>query len=284
MTRQLTSGQPALLGELKLCTEVGPTLGDNRIQLLEAIERLGSLSQAAKSIPLSYRSAWDALDEMNNLAEQPLVIRTAGGKNGGGTQLTAYGKQTVALYRALQAEYQQTLARLQQQLHRNPSPQQGDNYYDISQFRRLLRRISMRSSARNQFIGTVVALRTAPVDFEVTLQLDDSVQLIAVITRESAENLGISLGQELYALVKSSSVMLVTDQTLKLSPRNQLWGKISKIHRGPVNSEVLIYLPGDKTVCAVVTTESINNMQLAEGQDACAAFKASSVLLCSYTG
>ena len=84
MSRQPTSTPPALLGELKLCTEVGPSLGDTRIQLLEAIERLGSLSQAAKSIPMSYRAAWDALDEMNNLAEQPLVIRTAGGKNGGG--------------------------------------------------------------------------------------------------------------------------------------------------------------------------------------------------------
>jgi len=262
---------------------VGPSLGDTRIQLLEAIERLGSLSQAAKSIPMSYRAAWDALDEMNNLAEQPLVIRTAGGKNGGGTQLTAYGKQTVALYRALQAEYQQVLERVQQQLQNKPY-QQDDNFYDITQFRRLLRRISMRSSARNQFVGTVVALRTAPVDFEVTLQLDDNVQLIAIITRESAESLGIAMGQELYALVKSSSVMLVTDRRLKLSPRNQLWGHISKIHRGPVNSEVVINLPGDKTVCAVVTTESADNMQLQENQEACAAFKASAVLLCSYQG
>ena len=283
MSRLPTSTPPALLGELKLCTEVGPSLGDTRIQLLEAIERLGSLSQAAKSIPMSYRAAWDALDEMNNLAEQPLVIRTAGGKNGGGTQLTAYGKQTVALYRALQAEYQQVLERVQQQLQNKPY-QQDDNFYDITQFRRLLRRISMRSSARNQFVGTVVALRTAPVDFEVTLQLDDNVQLIAIITRESAESLGIAMGQELYALVKSSSVMLVTDRRLKLSPRNQLWGHISKIHRGPVNSEVVINLPGDKTVCAVVTTESADNMQLQENQEACAAFKASAVLLCSYQG
>ena len=283
MSRQPTSTPPALLGELKLCTEVGPSLGDTRIQLLEAIERLGSLSQAAKSIPMSYRAAWDALDEMNNLAEQPLVIRTAGGKNGGGTQLTAYGKQTVALYRALQAEYQQVLERVQQQLQNKPY-QQDDNFYDITQFRRLLRRISMRSSARNQFVGTVVALRTAPVDFEVTLQLDDNVQLISIITRESAESLGIAMGQELYALVKSSSVMLVTDRRLKLSPRNQLWGHISKIHRGPVNSEVVINLPGDKTVCAVVTTESADNMQLQENQEACAAFKASAVLLCSYQG
>ena len=283
MSRQPTSTPPALLGELKLCTEVGPSLGDTRIQLLEAIERLGSLSQAAKSIPMSYRAAWDALDEMNNLAEQPLVIRTAGGKNGGGTQLTAYGKQTVALYRALQAEYQQVLERVQQQLQNKPY-QQDDNFYDITQFRRLLRRISMRSSARNQFVGTVVALRTAPVDFEVTLQLDDNVQLIAVITRESAESLGIAMGQELYALVKSSSVMLVTDRKLKLSPRNQLWGNIGKIHRGPVNSEVVINLPGDKTVCAVVTTESVETMLLQNGQEACAAFKASAVLLCSYLG
>ena len=64
---------PRLLGELKLCTEVGPFLGDTRIRLLEAIDRLGSLSQAAKSLPLSYRAAWDALDDMNNLAESPLV-------------------------------------------------------------------------------------------------------------------------------------------------------------------------------------------------------------------
>jgi molybdate transport system regulatory protein len=277
----------ALLGELKLCTEVGPSLGDTRIHLLEAIDRLGSLTQAAKSIPLSYRSAWDALDEMNNLAEQPLVIRTTGGRNGGGTQLTAYGKQTVSLYRALQAEYQLALSKIHEQLqttscqgHANGCHQE----YDIPQFRRLLRRISMRSSARNQFMGTVFALRAGPVECEITLQLDENINIIAVITRESAESLDVVPGQELYALIKSSSIMLVTDRALKLSTRNQLWGKISKIHRGPINSEVVINLPGDKTVCAIVTTESAQNMQLSEGQEACAAFKASTVLLCSYQG
>jgi len=276
-----------LLGELKLCTEVGPSLGDARIHLLEAIDRLGSLTQAAKSIPLSYRAAWDALDEMNNLAEQPLVIRTTGGKNGGGTQLTEYGKQTVALYRALQAEYQLALTKIQQQLQQTACQGKSDGCgepYDIPRFRRLLRRISMRSSARNQFMGTVFALRSGPVEFEVTLQLDENINIISVITRESAESLDIVPGQELYALIKSSSVMLVTDRALKLSTRNQLWGTISKIHRGPINSEVVISLSGDKTVCAVVTTESAQSMQLTEGQEACAAFKASAVLLCNYQG
>ncbi|MDD2842087.1 MAG: TOBE domain-containing protein [Tolumonas sp.] len=277
----------ALLGELKLCTEVGPSLGDTRIHLLEAIDRLGSLTQAAKSIPLSYRAAWDALDEMNNLAEQPLVIRTTGGKNGGGTLLTAYGKQTVALYRALQAEYQLALSKIHEQLQHSSCQGKSDGcgeQYDVPRFRRLLRRISMRSSARNQFMGTVTAIRPGPVEFEITLKLDEKVHLIAVITRESAGSLDIFAGQELYALIKSSSVMLVTDSKIKLSTRNQLWGVISHIYRGPINSEVVISLPGDKTVCAVVTTESVQTMQLAEGQEACAAFKASAVLLCSYQG
>ncbi|WP_024873196.1 TOBE domain-containing protein [Tolumonas lignilytica] len=287
MTPKAPHHPNSLLGELKLCTEVGPSLGDTRIQLLEAIDRLGSLTQAARSIPISYRTAWDALDDMNNLTDKPLVTRMTGGKNGGGTQLTPYGKQTVALYRALQAEYQQALLQIQQQLEKD-KPCQGNKekceQYDAPQFRRLLRRLSMRSSARNQFIGTVTAIRSGPVEFEVTLQLDEHTHLTALITSESAERLGIFPGEELYALIKSSSVMLVTDRKLKLSTRNQLWGTISHIFRGPVNTEVVISLPGDRSVCAVITTESAQEMGLQEGQDASAAFKASAVLLCSFQG
>ena len=149
---------PRLLGELKLCTEVGPFLGDTRIRLLEAIDRLGSLSQAAKSLPLSYRAAWDALDDMNNLAESPLVIRTTGGKHGGGTQLTPYGRQTVALYRAMEAEYQQTLSRLQTAMP-EPLAEDGSAIKEAREFRRLIRRLSMKSSARSPAWATRAAER-----------------------------------------------------------------------------------------------------------------------------
>ena len=106
--------------------------------------------------------------------------------------------------------------------------------------------MSMQSSARNQFIGTVFALRNGPVDVEVTIQLSDDTQLISLITKESANRLDIALGQELYALIKSSSIMLVTDDSIKLSSRNQLWGNISKIYRGPINTEVVIDLPSNR--------------------------------------
>ena len=55
-----------------------------------------------------------------------------------------------------------------------------------------------------------------------------------------------------------------------------------RLHRGPVNTEVVLVLPGGKSLCAVVTSDSVEQLGLAEGQRACAAFKASSVLLCSY--
>jgi molybdate transport system regulatory protein len=74
--------QHKLVGKLTVDTEFGTFLGDTRIRLLEAIDRYGSISQAAKAVPLSYKAAWDAVDAMNNLAEAPLVERSVGGKHG----------------------------------------------------------------------------------------------------------------------------------------------------------------------------------------------------------
>ncbi len=65
------------------------------------------IAQAAKRIGMSYKTAWDAVDAMNNLADRPLVVRATGGKGGGGTHLTDYGKQVIAGYRLMEAEHRQ---------------------------------------------------------------------------------------------------------------------------------------------------------------------------------
>lgn len=264
-----------LLGRFEIGTGLGPYLGDTRIRLLEAIEIQGSISQAAKAVPLSYKAAWDAIDVMNNLAEQPLVECSTGGRHGGGSRLTDYGRQIVALYRAMEAEYQAALDRV-------AATMDAQGASSFSQFQHLIRRMAMKSSARNQFAGKVVALREGVVDFEVSLRLDHDNEIVAVITRESAENMELCLGRELIAMVKSSSVLLLTDPELRTSARNQLWGEVTKLQEGPVNSEVTLMLPGGKTVCAVVTHESVANLGLTLGSRACAVFKASAVILCTY--
>lgn len=262
-----------LRGRLEVETEFGSFLGDTRIRLLEAIDKHGSISQAAKAVPLSYKAAWDAIDAMNNLSDQPLVSRLAGGRNGGGTTLTEHGRQVIALYRALEAEYQAALERLVATMNDGQAR-------SFQQFRQLLKRMSMKSSARNQFNGHIVGLREGHVDFEVRLKLDDENELVAVITRESAETLGLAIGMEINALVKSSSVLLLKDRNIRTTARNHLWGEITRIHDGPVNAEVTLSLESGKTVCAVVTHDSVESLGLAVGEQACAVFKASAVILC----
>jgi molybdate transport system regulatory protein len=269
----MPSSAPRLRGTLEIEGVLGTFLGDTRIRLLEAIDRHGSISQAAKAVPLSYKAAWDAVDAMNNLAEEPLVVRSAGGKQGGGTRLTAHGRSMIALYRALEAEYQSALERLTANLNQH---QHGD----FQAFRQLLQRFAVKSSARNQFAGRIVGLTPGEVDYEVRIALDGENTLVAVITGESAENMGLCLELEVSALVKSSSVLLFNDPTLKTSARNQFWGEVARIHEGPVNAEVTLALSGGRTVCAVVTRDSLDTLGLAVGRPAGAAFKASSVILC----
>ena len=73
-------------------------LGKGRVELLKAIDSFGSINAAAKSMQMSYKKAWQTIDDMNSLADEPLVIRTTGGSGGGGTSVTEAGKDAIALY------------------------------------------------------------------------------------------------------------------------------------------------------------------------------------------
>src|SRR6478609_10660882 len=76
--------------------------GASRIALLAAIGETGSITSAAKAVGMSYKGAWDAIDTMNNLAGEPLVVRLTGGKGGGGTRLTTRGAQLVRNFRLIE--------------------------------------------------------------------------------------------------------------------------------------------------------------------------------------
>lgn len=78
-------------------------LGEGRVRLLKAIEQTGSLSKAAKELNMSYKKAWNLLDAINKSAEQPVVITTVGGKNGGGATVSEYGKRLIAIFDQINA-------------------------------------------------------------------------------------------------------------------------------------------------------------------------------------
>jgi len=79
-------------------------MAPGRATLLDRIDQYGSITKAAKSMDMSYRHAWLLVDDMNNKATSPLVVRVSGGKGGGGTKLTEEGKMVLEKFDELQAK------------------------------------------------------------------------------------------------------------------------------------------------------------------------------------
>lgn len=137
----------------------------------------------------------------------------------------------------------------------------------------------MKTSARNQFAGKVKNVKMGAVNAEVIVDIGGGSTLVAVITNESVEHLKLEIGSEVYALVKAPWVIVATSEGCKTSARNELHGTVVRCQEGAVNGEVIIELPGGKSVAAIVTNDSIESMGLKVGVKASALIKASHVIL-----
>ena len=76
------------------------SLGPGKIDLLESIQRTGSLRQAAQALGMSYRRAWLLLDGLNRSFTEPASTASIGGQGGGGVTLTPFGLEIIRSYRA----------------------------------------------------------------------------------------------------------------------------------------------------------------------------------------
>jgi molybdate transport system regulatory protein len=118
------------------------------------------------------------------------------------------------------------------------------------------------------------------VNVEVQIRLNGGEIIVASITKESLEVLEIKQDMEVIALVKAPQIIIATDLGgYRLSARNQLQGKVTKVTHGAVNSEIDIALSGGDLIAATVTNDSVDSLGLGEGQYAMAIFKAGSVIL-----
>ncbi len=254
---------------IRLETRLGGLANARWMALLAGIDGSRSITAAARVAGLSYKAAWDAVDAMNNLAGKPVVKTAVGGKGGGGARLTTRGRDLLATYRMAEKENERFLAGVNARLKHAGR--------DLN----VLGRLSMRTSARNQWSGTVTRIRRGAVNDEVEIRLAGGDRISSVITHVSVENLGLEAGQDAIALVKASSVMVgaAGGGRMQLSARNQLAGKITRLTPGAVNAEVVIALKGGNTVAAIITNAAARELGLDVGQKATAIFKASSVIL-----
>lgn len=95
--------------QIRILLEQNIAFGPGKADLLEAIEKTGSISQAAKSMNMSYRRAWQLVDTMNQCFERALVETQTGGTHGGGAAITALGQKVLQQYRQMEVNARQAL-------------------------------------------------------------------------------------------------------------------------------------------------------------------------------
>ena len=138
----------------------------------------------------------------------------------------------------------------------------------------------MRTSARNALSGVVEHVTQGAVNCEVTLRIGPKIALTAIVTRASAQDLGLEPGRQATALIKSSFIILVPGEAaMRTSARNQLTGTVRQHLEGAVNDEVTLELDEGATLTATITRGSGESLGFSEGDRAQALIKASHIIL-----
>ena len=137
----------------------------------------------------------------------------------------------------------------------------------------------MQISARNQITGIVEAIEIGTVNAEVHIKLKSNNILVSIITNTAVQNLDLKVGDEVVAIIKSSNVFISTDENLQLSARNKFQGIVDSINQGGINSEIVIDIGNGDKIVAIITTSSVNSLNIKEKSKVGAIIKASDVMI-----
>lgn len=243
-------------------------LGKGRIELLEHIHQTGSISGAAKIMKMSYKAAWDAIDAINKRSEEPLVERSTGGKGGGGTRLTPKGLEYISLYKKIEQA---------QHLFFDALDQYVD---DDDKFSAFISKLTLRTSARNQLLGTVSEIKMNKTQAKLTIKIDEQAQVVVMITRQSLKEMDIQKGTPLYVLLKATWVSLLhTKPVVQEETTNYLSGTVTHIEEDETQSEVTVTLEGNQTLVASLPTSDLKKQPPVLGAKVWAVFDISNALV-----
>ncbi len=250
-------------------------IGHGKVELLERIHKSGSISKAAKEMRMSYKAAWDCIDAMNKLSQEPIVISALGGKNGGGTSVTPKGLEIIKAFRQMENIYEELLKMFEQDLQAWNSLKIKEAF-SLQKQLQTTRRPMIKTSARNQFFGKISHIKLGSVNAEVTLQAGE-LNIISIITLESLREMNLKVGDSCYALIKANWIVVFNEQP-KGSMRNCIKGEIANLIKGEVNTQIQIK-HGDTYLSAIITKESCDELELTLGKEVWFGFKANHVIL-----
>jgi molybdate transport system regulatory protein len=136
----------------------------------------------------------------------------------------------------------------------------------------------MKTSARNQLQGTITEIKSGQVNTEVIIDLGAEAKLTAVITNDAKEEMGLTVGDSAYAIIKASFVIVAKEKPGKISTRNILETTVDKVVNGMVNSELKLKM-GDHMLTSIITKDAEDELEVKAGDTVYALIKANSIIL-----
>ncbi|MFQ6372314.1 TOBE domain-containing protein [Shewanella sp. YIC-542] len=235
-----------------------------RIQLLLQIQATGSISQGAREAGISYKAAWDAVNDMNQQAEAPLVAREKGGKGGGGAQLTPFGLRLLKVYALMDQMQDMALEALL------------DEAVPMDNLLELMAHFSLKTSARNQLTGEIVALQGDTLSDNVLVQLSSGQQVHAAITHTSTKRLGLIPGKKVLLLLKAPAVLI---HPQPVPHHNCIRGQLLDVKRNDDKSEITLDIGRHEKIYASVGNNTLDGIPLQLGDHFYASFSADNTII-----
>ena len=140
----------------------------------------------------------------------------------------------------------------------------------------------MKTSARNQFVGSVVAIADAGGMADVRLRLDGGDELVAAITPESVETMALRPGVQAYALIKAPWVTVAANAPRRDPKRNVFDGTVTTLATGKVSTQLSLTTPGGRAIAAAMPQSLVESRGLRRGARAWASFPTDSVILATF--
>ena len=237
-----------------------------RISLLEQIASTGSISQGAKLAGISYKAAWDAINEMNSLMSEPVVSSEKGGKGGGGAKLTEFGERLLKVYSITSQVQGMALTALL------------DDSVDMHSLLDVMAHFSLNTSARNQLTGRIKGIDSNGLNDNIGVVLAGGQSIQISVTHTSSERLQLAIDKSVLLLFKAPAVV-ASSTACNVGGQNCLTGRLLSVTELGDRAELSIDIDGKDIIYSVMPLTQTQALVVGEPCFAC--FDATQVIVAS---
>ena len=242
-----------------------------RITLLKQISNTGSISQGAKLAGISYKAAWDAVNDMNTALPQPVINSEKGGKGGGGAKLTEFGERLLKVYSITAQVQAMALDALL------------DDSIAMDSLLDLMAYFSLNTSARNQLKGCISSIEPLGLNDRILVTLGGGLQVQISVTHTSSQRLQLDVDKVVLLLFKAPSVAISIKKSAR-DGQNSLEGCLLSMTELGDKVELAIDIGGKDVVYSVMPLPQFKHMAIEIGARCFVCFDASQIIIASMDG